>query len=59
MTKSKEELIEIHKELHRNLDLLVACFIENTENLPSKTTVMDLMKWSHEQTTNPSCYKEE
>jgi hypothetical protein len=38
-----------HKELHNMLDELVACFISETKNLPSKTTVMELMTWSNEQ----------
>lgn len=56
--KTKKELIVIHKELHTSLDKLIACYIENTEKLPSRTTVMELMKWSHEQTLNPICFRE-
>jgi hypothetical protein len=48
MTKEQHE--SIHKELHKNLDVLVADFISETGGLPSKTTVMDLIEWSHEQT---------
>lgn len=45
--------IQRHKELHRYLDELLADMIDNTEMLPSTTTVMQLMEWSHEQTKNP------
>lgn len=50
---NREEHIERHKELHNKLDELVADFISTTNNLPSKTTLMDFMAWSHEQTINP------
>jgi len=43
-----------HAELHAALDELVADWIANTESLPSKHSVLSLMKWSYMQTTNPS-----
>ena len=43
-----------HKELHKYLDELVANFLLVTNNLPSSTTVMDLMKWSYSQTISPT-----
>lgn len=43
-----------HKELHNSLDELTADFIRHTKGLPSNTTVLELMTWSHEQTTNPT-----
>ena len=43
-----------HVELHRSVDELVADFIRHTERLPSKTTVMELLEWSHGQTINPT-----
>ena len=43
-----------HLTLHRALDELIADFIIHTEKLPSKTTVMELMQWSHQQTIQPS-----
>lgn len=43
-----------HKELHKCLDELVADFITYTNKLPSKTSLLELMKWSHEQTINPT-----
>lgn len=49
-----QEHIERHKLLHKNLDELIADFITHTTKLPSTTTVMELMKWSYEQTTNPT-----
>jgi len=48
-----EEHKQRHIELHAMLDELVADFIGCTGNLPSKTTVMDLMKWTFEQTKIP------
>lgn len=39
-----------HKILHKNLDELIADFIQNTNKLPSKTTLTELMEWSFEQT---------
>jgi hypothetical protein len=43
-----------HQLLHENLDELIADWIWQTDALPSKNTVLDLMKWSHEQTKNPT-----
>ena len=50
---STEEHIQRHKELHQSLDELVADFITHTGKTPSRSTVMDLMKWSYEQTISP------
>lgn len=46
---------ERHEQLHSSLDELIACFITETENLPSKTTLMEFMQWSHKMTENPTC----
>lgn len=55
MKKMKyEEHQKRHIELHRMLDELTADMIKNTDKLPSETTVMELMKWSYEQTKNPT-----
>lgn len=43
-----------HVELHRNLDELVADWIWVTGNIPSDSSVMDLMQWAFEQTKTPS-----
>ncbi len=51
---TKEEHIKVHKELHKNFDNLLADFILMTDKLPSKTSLTDFMKWSHEQTINPT-----
>ncbi len=46
-----EEHIERHKILHRELDELISdCIMQKKEFFPSKSTVMELMQWSHEQT---------
>lgn len=42
------------EELHKALDELVADFIRHTGGLPSETTVLALMGWSHEQTKKPA-----
>lgn len=42
-----------HVELHKSLDELVANWITHTDSLPSKCTVMELMKWSYSQTISP------
>lgn len=51
-----EEHKRIHKRLHKALDSLVADFITetNAQCLPSSTTIMTLMEWSHGQTTEPT-----
>lgn len=38
-----------HKDLHRLLDELVACMVDNTSMLPSTTSVLELMEWSKRQ----------
>lgn len=44
-----------HRELHKCLDELVADFIgEVPSALPSKTTVLELMQWSVNQTKEES-----
>lgn len=51
---TKEEHIARHIDLHRKLDELIADWIGHTQNLPSKSTVMELMAWSHSQTIDPT-----
>lgn len=50
----RESHKKTHEILHQMFDELVADFIEHTGRLPSETTVMELIQWSHEQTKNPS-----
>jgi len=50
----EEEHIKRHQELHKSLDELVADMIDQTTRTPSNTTVMELIKWSFEQTKNPT-----
>ncbi len=54
-----EEHIERHKMLHGHLDELVADFIKETKKLPSKSTIFELMEWSHQQTINPTGTEDE
>jgi len=49
----KEEHIKRHKELHKCLDELLANFITNTKHFPSKTPILKLTEWSHQQTILP------
>ena len=45
------EDVALHKILHKTLDELVACYLHHARRLPSKTTVAELLAWSHEQAT--------
>ena len=51
---TRKEHKERHGFLHKELDELVADFIQHGKKRPSQTTVMELMEWSFEQTTNPT-----
>ena len=51
---NKEEHKKRHLELHGYLDELIADWINHTEKVPSKSTVLELMEWSHEQTIEPT-----
>ena len=51
---SKEEHKQRHVELHKTLDELLADFLRHTNKFPSKTPIIDLMSWSHEQTIEPT-----
>jgi hypothetical protein len=44
---------QIHKELHRAFDELLADYLLYSEKLPSEITVFELMKWSYIQTIDP------
>lgn len=55
MTKmSKKQHKDIHIELHKRFDELLADFIYHTDGLPSETTLAQFMQWSHEQTIKPT-----
>ena len=58
MVKKKHEEYKVHKLrhilLHQHLDELMADFILHSKKLPSKTTVMELVLWSHQQTIEPT-----
>jgi hypothetical protein len=51
---TKEEHKKRHKDLHTNLDELIADYIQHTKKLLSETSLIDFMKWSYEQTSNPT-----
>jgi hypothetical protein len=46
------EEIERYKELHASFDELMACFLAQTDRLPSTSTLADLMRWSHDKATS-------
>jgi hypothetical protein len=49
-----EEHKKIHVMLHRNLDELIADFLNHNNGVNlTKTNLMDLIQWSYEQTKNP------
>jgi len=54
---NEKEHIKRHKELHQGLDEIVADFITHTDHDLFNTPVMELIKWSHQQTTNPTVEK--
>jgi hypothetical protein len=43
-----------HHQLHEFLDELVADWMRHTNVRLSKNTVLELMKWSNEQCSNPT-----
>jgi hypothetical protein len=51
---SRNDHIERHIKLHNALDELVADFVQHTKKMPSTTTIYELMKWSHEQCSEPT-----
>lgn len=55
---SEEDHIKVHKELHAHLDILVADYMKCSDNYElSCTSIMDIMKWSHQQTIKPDKIK--
>jgi hypothetical protein len=52
---SRAEHLAQHRLLHASLDELIADFLtHNRDKLPSTTTLMELMAWSHQQTIEPT-----
>ena len=54
MKDAQVEHKRLHIKLHQSLDELVADFITHTGNRPSNATILDLIRWSADQTDNPS-----
>lgn len=54
MAQTREQHQARHVELHKALDELVADWIRHTGKMPSTSSVMELMLWSHEQTQDPT-----
>ena len=51
---TKEEHKQRHIKLHENLDELIGDYISQTKKMLSKTTIMELIEWSHQQTIEPT-----
>lgn len=49
-----QEHKDLHIELHQKLDELVADFIRHTDALPSRNTILELIRWSARQTLEPT-----
>lgn len=50
----KQKHIKRHVLLHKRFDELLADFLDNNRmKLPSNTTALELMQWSHKQTESP------
>lgn len=56
---TRQEHIDRHVMLHQRLDELIADFIAHTTALPSQTTVLELMQWSHGQTQDPTEHQDD
>lgn len=56
---TKEEHLNCHIKLHENLDKLVGDYINCTVKTLTRSSIMDLMQWSHEQTKIETlCHRE-
>jgi hypothetical protein len=51
---TREQHRQEHLRLHEALDQLMADFFRITGKRPSTSTVGELMRWSYEQTQNPT-----
>lgn len=49
-----EDHIEIHEYLHKQLEILISDWIQETDLLPSEITLSEFAAWSYDQTINPS-----
>lgn len=54
ITDLTEQHKQMHVQMHKVLLLLLDDFIEQTETTPAQTKIINLMKWSHEQTIKPT-----
>ena len=43
-----------HNKLHKDLDELVADYLRHTKGSLMGSTIMDLIRWSADQTVNPT-----
>jgi len=51
---NKNKHRKYHVELHEALDELVTDWIFHTRSFPSESSILELAKWSHEQTIHPT-----
>lgn len=49
MLTNKQEIKIHYTQLIAHLDELTAYYIKDTNKLPSKTTIIELMQWAHKQ----------
>lgn len=50
---TEKQHLSRHKKLHEALDELISDWISSTQLYPSKTSIIELVKWSHSQTIKP------
>ena len=50
----REKHIERHKELHKAVDELLADYITHVPSASIDDSIYTLVKWSYEQTKNPT-----
>ena len=50
-----EQLRQRHQELHRALDELLACFMEQCDGPVTQFPIRELLEFSYAQTQNPTC----
>lgn len=51
---TRKQHIKRHQVLHKELDELIADYVQSTEKLLSETSLVDFLNWSYTQTTNPT-----
>jgi hypothetical protein len=54
---TREDLLRRHRELHRAMDELLACYVaQHRAGTPTlKLTLGEFLQWSHSMTQEPTC----